>query len=98
MEQKILITGYKSYNFKDTNGDNQSGVKISYLASNNNTDTISGYLPIQQSLPYDFLKVLKGAGVYIAKLEFGVGAGNKATIKIVDLKFVKEVNFSDFLK
>ena len=98
MEQKIIVTGYKDYSFVDEKtGKKQSGVKVSYLSQSYNEEHLSGNLPIQQSLPIEFLENLKGSGVYVATMVMGVGAGNKPTILIKDLKFVKTINFNDFL-
>lgn len=99
MEQKIIVTGYKDYSFTDEKtGRVQSGVKVSYLSQSYNEEHLSGNLPIQQSLPIEFLDKLKGSGIYIATMVMGVGAGNKPTISIKDLKFEKTINFNDFLK
>ena len=99
MEQKIIITGYKDYSFVDEkSGRKQSGVKVSYLSQSYNEEHLSGNLPIQQSLSIDFLDKLKGSGVYVATMVMGVGAGNKPTVSIRDLKFEKSINFNDFLK
>lgn len=95
MEQEIFITGYKSYNFTDNDGNTRSGVKITYLPSSNSKgEGEVGWLPIQSSLNVSFLGLLKGAGIYKTKVNLVSGAGNKPKLEIVSIDFVKSVDIS----
>lgn len=98
MEQNVLIIGYKSYNFTNDKGEVQSGVKVSYLTTESYRENERGFLPIQQSMPYDFFNKLKGPGLYKAKFSMVSGSGNKPKIDISDFEFVKSVDFSKMIE
>jgi len=97
MEQNVLIIGYKSYNFTDDNGVIQSGVKVSYLSCESNKDNERGFLPIQQTMPYEFFNRLKGTGLYKAHFNMVSGSGNRPKIEISNFEFVRNVDLSKLL-
>lgn len=98
MEQKILVTGYKSYSFDDEKtGKKFQGVKISYLSNESAKDNEVGFLPIQTTLPYEFLKKLDGSGSYKVLLTVTSGAGNKPNIEISDIEFIAPIDFRELI-
>lgn len=96
MEQKVLITGYKHYNFTNE-GKTVSGVKVSYLSFSANTDSEHGFLPIQSNMDESILVKLKGPGVYLAKLNMVSGANNRAKLVVTDFEFLKTVDIAKLL-
>lgn len=96
MEEKVLILGYKSYNFtnKDT-GEVISGTKVSFVSSNvSNSDNEKGLLPIQISVNEELAKGLMSApAVYKVKYGMLPGKGNKPNISIIGFEFVNNYEF-----
>lgn len=90
MEQKILILGFTSYNFKDDNGVVRKGCKVTYLTENKlQEDSKFGYLPIVQNLDLSWFDKLTSTGVGFYNAKFGiVSQGSRAKLELTDLEFI----------
>ncbi|BBK79236.1 hypothetical protein [Clostridium butyricum] len=99
MKQDALITGVKKYNFKNNDGENVKGAKISYLIDESDTDgeNITGYLPRQASIKD--MSLISGLvelpGVYEINFKTVSGANNKEELKIIGIDFQKSCDFKN---
>lgn len=97
MNQIVLLTGVKKYNFKNGDGEVIKGAKISYLVADSDSDgdNITGHLPRQASIK-DLSMVahlVEVPGVYDANFKTVSGANNKDELKIVGFDFLKSCDF-----
>ena len=93
---KMLLVGAKGYSFTQENGKEVEGAKITLLPSTPTMmdDLQKGYLPIQETVTLDLMKTLYVPGIYEVDYAMTSGRGNKATMKLSQLKFVREVDLS----
>ena len=97
---KVLVVGVKSYSFKNQDGQNIEGAKVSYL-----TDTPShktneiGYLPIQASIPLSMLKSFTTIpGIYEVKYDMIPGRNNKPEVTVAGFDLINEIDYLGLFK
>lgn len=96
---KVIVTGYKTYSFKNDNDEKVEGIKVSFLGERARGLTETGYLPLQSSLKVDMLSRFKEVpGLYDAKYEMIPGKGNKPTLALTDFEFIKPVDLGALFK
>lgn len=96
MKQEVLLTGFKKYDFKNSDGETVKGAKISYLLSDKDSDgdNITGHLPRQASIKdLSLITSLQDVpGVYELNFKTVAGANNKDELRIVGFEFIQPVN------
>ena len=97
---KVLITGYKTYNFQNQQNELISGAKISYLSEmKSSKQNELGYLPIQASVNLECISNLKEVpGVYEIKFDMVPGKNNKPELVITGFDFVKSVDINNIFQ
>lgn len=93
---KVLITGVKSYDF--TNGDGQKieGAKISYLGNKPSVKQgETGFTPMQITCNKEILLGIEALpGIYEADFEMVPGRNNKPEMAITGFTFLYEVDIA----
>lgn len=98
---KVLVLNAKTYRVEDEKtGQVIEGVSVWYL--NPNSKTIEGITPMKLSIPSDqkilTAKVLGQApGVFNFEFDIMPGKGNKAVMKLSDLDFISELDFTTLI-
>lgn len=96
----VIIIGYKTYEF--TNDDKQivSGSKISYISKTGRlVENEVGHLPIQVTVPIEFVKTLKEIpGLYKPVYSVVPGKNNKPQLSIVNFEFIKKIDLVSLYK
>lgn len=88
-----LVIGVSKYNFKNTEGQQISGVKVNYLDEKETSENAKGYMPIKITAKeelYPFFKVVPG----LYDLDFNMKPDGKGKPQLVlkSVEFKKEVS------
>lgn len=89
---KVLVLGHsKPYDFKGSNGEDITGVKVSFINSQpNNEAGVSGYLPMQLTLDPAVLSDFKELpGIYEVAWGLKPGKNSQPVATINSFKFIK---------
>ncbi|NFL40095.1 hypothetical protein [Clostridium botulinum] len=97
MDNLVLITGYKKYNFKNDSGEQVKGAKLTYIPEARDITDVNvvGYLPLQATINDDSIinGLVEVPGLYEAKYKMIPGKNNKAEIKLTGFEFVQPCDF-----
>lgn len=90
---KVIVTGYKKYDFENEQG-RVKGCKVSYLSENLIDDgTTRGHLPMQTTINEELVQGLTEIpGIYDAEYDMVPGRNNKPTMMLVNLKLIKPLD------
>lgn len=95
---KHLVTGIRSYNFVDDNGNHLQGVKVYYLDNHLETEgNAKGYFPLNLSLPGDHGgKFSQVPGLYDLDFKMAPDKYGKPQIKLHDVTFIESIDLPVF--
>lgn len=97
---QVLITGYKSYDFKNEGGEQVQGCKISYLGNKPSIKTGEiGWTPMQVTCKNNILvDVTEVPGLYNAEFEMVPGRNNKPELAIIGFDLIKPIRLEELFQ
>lgn len=97
---KVLVTGFKAYDFKNTDGEQVKGCKISYLGNKPSVKSGEvGWTPMQVTCNSEILIDLKEVpGIYTAEFEMVPGKNNRPELAITGFNIVKPARLEELFK
>lgn len=100
MQGDCIILSVKKYDFKNDEGQQITGAKVSYVNLVPSAESsIEGCPPIQVSIDTSLINTFKDLPCH-AQIQYtmGVGKNNKPELKVSGFKYLSPVNFNSLIK
>ena len=98
MERKALVLGVEKYDFRDDEGNQVKGAKISLLSDKLNGENQKGYRTAKFNVSHEIADKVQSAPALCKVLyEMKVNGNGNVSLRIVDVKQDKEVDLQKYL-